>query len=133
MNPNSRPGIITRQSVHSVDQTVRKLEEVLEAKGITLFAVIDHSGEAEKGGMQMPNTKLVIFGHPKAGTPIMLASPSAAVDLPLKILVAEDSTGRVWISYNSPSYLQDRHGFPQELVKNISSAEDLAKIAGSDL
>ena len=129
MQPNPGPGIITHKSIHSVDQTVRKLEESLRAKGITLFAVIDHSGEAEKAGMRMPNTKLLIFGHPKAGTPIMLAAPSAALDLPLKILVAEDGAGEVWLSYNSASYLQARHDFPQELEKNIDAVGSLAKSA----
>ena len=125
-NPNS--GIVTQRSVHSVDETLRKLEEVLGAKGITIFAVIDHSGEAEKVGMHMPNTKLLVFGHPKAGTPIMITSPSAAIDLPLKILVSEDSAGDVWLSYNSTTYLQSRHGFSQELAKNIAVVEVLAKI-----
>ena len=113
-----------------MDQTVRKLEDVLKERGITLFAVIDHSGEAEKAGMRMPNTKLLIFGNPKAGTPIMIASPTAAIDLPLKILVSEDSTGDVWLSYNSTSYLEVRHGLSQELAKSIAVVEVLAKIAG---
>jgi uncharacterized protein (DUF302 family) len=127
LNPSS--GIITQQSSHSVDQTIRKLEEVLRAKGVTIFAVIDHSGEAEKAGMHMPNTKLLLFGNPKAGTPIMIASPSAAIDLPLKILVSEDSAGNVWLSYNSPSYLQVRHDFALELMNNIAVVESLAKTA----
>jgi uncharacterized protein (DUF302 family) len=130
MESNPGSGVVTKQSSHSVDETVRKLEDALRARGISLFAVIDHSGEAEKAGMRMPNTKLLIFGHPKAGTPIMIASPSAALDLPLKILVSEDSAGDVWLSYNSTDYLQARHGFPQELAKNIAVAEDLARIAG---
>ena len=88
MKSNPSSGIVTQQSAHSVDETVRKLEDALRAKGITLFAAIDHSGEAEKVGLRMPNTKLLIFGHPKAGTPVMIASPSAAIDLPLKILVS---------------------------------------------
>jgi uncharacterized protein (DUF302 family) len=103
---------------------------ILEAKGITLFAVIDHSGEAEKAGMKMPPTKLLIFGSPKAGTPIMQAAPSAAIDLPLKILVWEDSQQKVWLSWNSPFYLQDRHGFPPELIQNIAVIEQLAVKAG---
>jgi uncharacterized protein (DUF302 family) len=127
-NPNS--GIVIRRSVHSVDETVRRLEEVLEIKGIRLFAAIDHSGEAEKVGMQMPNTKLLIFGNPKAGTPIMVASPSAALDLPLKILLSEDSAGDVWLSHNSTNYLQNRHGFSGELAQTIAVVEVLAKIAG---
>lgn len=130
MKSNPSSGIITQRSVHSVDQTVRKLEDVLKEKGITLFAVIDHSGEAEKSGMRMPNTKLLIFGNAKAGTPIMLASPSAALDLPLKILVSEDDAGDVWLSYNSTGFLQARHGFPAELAQRIAVAESLAGIAG---
>src|SRR5579864_7628353 len=98
-------GIISKPSNHSVDETVEKLKGILQAKGVTLFALVDHSGEAEKVGMKMPPTKLLIFGNPKAGTPLMLASPSSAIDLPLKILVSEDSQGRVWISYNTPEYL----------------------------
>jgi uncharacterized protein (DUF302 family) len=119
-------GIVNLASNHSVDETVEKLTGILKSKGITLFAVIDHSGEAEKVGMKMPPTKLVIFGSPKAGTPLMLASPSIAIDLPLKILVWKDSRGRVWVSYNSPEYLQERHGIPQDLMQNISSIDVLA-------
>jgi uncharacterized protein (DUF302 family) len=113
-----------------VDETVARLKGILEAKGVTLFALIDHSGEAEKVGMKMPPTKLLIFGSPKAGTPIMLAAPSAAIDLPLKILVWEDSDQKVWISYNSPAYLQQRHGFPSELMQNIAVVALLAAKAG---
>ena len=87
-------GIVKIPSHHSVDETVNKLEAILQSKGVTLFALIDHSGEAEKVGMKMPPTKLLIFGNPRGGTPLMLAAPSAAIDLPLKILVAEDSQGR---------------------------------------
>ena len=119
-------GIADLASNHSVDETVQKLTGILKSKNITLFAVIDHSGEAEKIGMKMPPTKLVIFGSPKAGTPLMLASPSIAIDLPLKILVWQDSQGRVWVSYNSPEYLQERHGVPQNLMENISGIEALA-------
>ena len=95
-------GIVKIPSHHSVDETVDKLKTILQSKGVTLFAVVDHSGEAEKVGMKMPPTKLLIFGSPKAGTPLMLAAPSVAIDLPLKILVAEDAQGKAWISYNSP-------------------------------
>jgi uncharacterized protein (DUF302 family) len=119
-------GIVTISGQHSVDQTVKKLEELLQAKGVKIFTVIDHSGEAEKAGLRMPPTKVVIFGNPKAGTPLMLAAPSIAIDLPLKILVAEDSNGKARISYNSPEYLQARHGLPQELVSNIAVVEALA-------
>jgi uncharacterized protein (DUF302 family)/uncharacterized membrane protein YidH (DUF202 family) len=123
-------GIVTRPSNHSVDQTVEKIKGILQAKGVTLFALVDHSGEAEKVGMKMPSTKLLIFGSPKAGTPLMLAAPSIAIDLPLKILVWEDGRGKVWVSYNSPAYLQQRHGLPPELLQNIDVVETLAAKAG---
>jgi len=123
-------GIIDTPSNHSVEQTVEKLKNILQSKGVTLFAVVDHSGEAEKVGMKMPSTKLLIFGSPRAGTPLMLAAPSIAIDLPLKILVWEDGQGKVWVSYNSPAYLQERHGVPQELLQNIAVVETLAAKAG---
>jgi len=119
-------GIIDKPSDHSVDETVERLKNILQAKGVTLFALIDHSGEAEKVGMKMPPTKLLVFGSPKAGTPLMLAAPSIALDLPLKILVWEDLQAKVWITYNSPVYLQQRHGLPQDLLQNIAVVETLA-------
>jgi uncharacterized protein (DUF302 family) len=130
MTLGSNTGIINKPSNHSVDETAERLKGILAAKGVTLFALIDHSGEAEKVGMKMPPTKLLIFGSPRAGTPLMLAAPSVAIDLPLKILISEDSGGKVWVSYNSPTYLLDRHGIPQELLQNIAVAETLAVQAG---
>jgi uncharacterized protein (DUF302 family) len=126
MTSNADIGIVSIPSLHSVDKTVHKLQEMLAAKGVKLFAVIDHSGEAEQAGMRMPPTKLLIFGNPKAGTPLMLTSPSVAIDLPLKILVWEDSNRKVWVSYNSPAYLQARHALPHDLVQNIAVVEALA-------
>ena len=126
MTPKTENGIVTIRSHESVDQTVQNVKEVLQAKGIKLFALIDHSGEAEKAGMTMRPTKLLIFGNPKAGTPLMLASPGVAIDLPLKILVWEDVDDSVLISYNSPSYLQARHGLPESLLQNIAVVEALA-------
>jgi uncharacterized protein (DUF302 family) len=123
-------GIVKVSSHHSVDETIDKLKIILKSKGVTLFALVDHSGEAEKVELKMPPTKLLIFGNPKGGTPLMLATPSAALDLPLKILVAEDSQGRVWISYNSPDYLKERHGLPDNLVPNIAVVQALAAAAG---
>jgi uncharacterized protein (DUF302 family) len=123
-------GIVKIPSHHSVDETVDKLKTILKSKGVTLFALVDHSGEAEKVGMKMPPTKLLIFGNPKGGTPLMLAAPSAALDLPLKILVAEDSQGKVWISYNSREYLKERHGLPENLLPNIAVVQALAAAAG---
>lgn len=119
-------GIVNKPSNHSVDETLRKLQDLLETKGIAIFALVDHSGEAKKVGMQMPNTKLLIFGNPKGGTPLMLATPSIAIDLPLKILIWEDEQGKSWVSYNDPQYLAERHGLPQNLVQNIAFVETLA-------
>jgi uncharacterized membrane protein YidH (DUF202 family)/uncharacterized protein (DUF302 family) len=126
---NSDNGITDIPSNHSVDEIVDKLKNILSAKGVALFALIDHSGEAEKIGMKMPNTKLLIFGSPRAGTPVMLAAPSIAIDLPLKILISEDATGKARLSYNSPQYLKDRHNLPADLLQNIAVIEALASAA----
>jgi uncharacterized protein (DUF302 family) len=114
-----------------VGETVVRLEDSLKAKGITLFALVDHSGEAAKAGMSMPDTKLLIFGNPRAGTPLMLAAPSTAIDLPLKILVAEDAAGRVSVSFNDPGWLQWRHGFPLEFIQIVAAVRVLAEQAAS--
>jgi uncharacterized protein (DUF302 family) len=115
-------GIVASQSRYSVDETVAKLESLLKEKGIKLFTIVDHSGEAASAGLSMPPSKVLIFGNPKGGTPIMLAAPSAALDLPLKILVSEDAEGKVWLSWNDPAYLQQRHNFPKDLVANLGAA-----------
>jgi len=122
-------GIVDRPSNHSVENTVDRLQNILKSKGITLFALIDHSGEAEKAGLKMPPTRLLIFGSPKAGTAVMLAAPSAAIDLPLKVLVWEDAQGKVWMSFNDPAYLQERHNIPRQLLQNIAGVEGLVKAA----
>jgi len=129
MTPHKGRGLVDLPSKHSVDETVEKLKGILQSKGVTLFAMIDHSGEAAKAGLKMRPTKLLIFGNPKSGTPVMLAAPSSAIDLPLKILIWEDAQQRVWVTYNSPAYLQERHDFPPELVQNIAVVEALAKAA----
>lgn len=126
MIPTGNKGIVDKPSKHSVEQTVENLKNILQSKGVTLFALIDHSGEAEKVGMKMPPTKLLIFGSPKAGTPLMQAAPSSALDLPLKILIWQDAQGKVWVTYNSPAYLQERHNLPAELLPNIAVIETLA-------
>jgi len=126
MQPAPDNGIKKLPSNHSVDETVERLKGILQAKGVTLFALVDHSGEAKKAGLEMLPTKLLIFGSPKAGTPVMVAAPSIALDLPLKILVSQDSQGKVWVSYNSAAYLQERHGVPQALVQNIAVVDALA-------
>ncbi len=113
-------GLTQIASRYSVDETVKRLESVLTERGLQLFALIDHSGEAAKVGMKMRPTKLLIFGSPKGGTPVMVAAPTIAIDLPLKALISEDENGKVWITYNTPEYLQQRHALPQDLAKNIS-------------
>ena len=123
-------GVVNKPSNYSVEQTVDRLKNILEARGVTLFALIDHGGEAEKVGMKMLPTKLLIFGNPKSGTPLMLASPSIALDLPLKILVWQDNQGTVWLSYNSPEYLMERYGLSEDLLPNIAVVEALATKAG---
>lgn len=129
MAAEKNSGLINLPSNHSVNETVEKLKAILQSKGITLFALIDHSGEAAKLGMKMRPTKLLIFGNPKGGTPVMLAAPSSAMDLPLKILIWEDAQGKVWVTYNSPAYLQERHNLSPDLLPNIAVIETLAKSA----
>lgn len=122
-------GLTSIRSRHSVDDTVINIVSFLREKKIKLFAVIDHSGEAKAAGLNMPPTRLLILGNPKAGTPLMLASPSSAIDLPLKLLVAQDDKGAVWISYNSADYLAKRHSIPESLLANISAIETIARQA----
>jgi uncharacterized protein (DUF302 family) len=119
-------GLVTRPCRDSLDDTLERLQGMLRANGVTIFAVVDHAGEAAKVGLTMRPTKLVIFGHPNAGTPLMVASPSIAVDLPLKVLLAEDGAGRVWLTYNAPAYLRERHALPPDLLENIAMIEGLA-------
>lgn len=122
-------GMLHLSSRYSVTETVARLESLLNAQGIKIFCVIDHSGEAEKAGLKMRPTQVVIFGNPKGGTPLMLASPSVAIDLPLKALIWEDIDGKVWLSYNSPEYLKQRHNIPDDLVKNIAGIGTLLQKA----
>jgi uncharacterized protein (DUF302 family) len=131
MTTANTKGIVNVPSQHSVDETVEKLKGILTARGVMLFALVDHSGEAAKDGLHMPNTKLLIFGSPKAGTPVMLAAPGIAIDLPLKILVWEDASGKTWLSYNSPAYLQERHHVPDDLLKSLAVVEALVTSAAS--
>jgi uncharacterized protein (DUF302 family) len=125
-------GIVDRPSPHSVDQTVGRIEALLRAKGIMLFALIDHGGEAAKVGMKMPPTKLLIFGKPEAGTPLMLAAPRSALDLPLKILVWQDARGQVWVSANSAAYLRERHGLSLECLPTLAAVEALMAAATTE-
>ena len=122
-------GLITIPSPHSVEETLQRLEAAFAVNHLQVFARVDHSGEAERVGLKMHPTKLLIFGNPKGGTPLMVAAPSLAIDLPLKALVAQDENGKVWVTYNDPAYLQERHGFPAELVKNLAGAGKLMEKA----
>jgi uncharacterized protein (DUF302 family) len=118
-------GIVSKPSRYPVAETVNRLEEVLKSKGVTVFARIDHSGEAKKAGLGLRPTQLLIFGNPKAGTPVMDAAPTAALDLPLKALVWEDAKGKVWVAHNAADYLIQRHGIPPDLGKSLGAAGTL--------
>lgn len=126
MTATRNNGIVHLLSTRSVSDVLNRLLSILSTKAIAVFAVVDHSGEAAKVGMEMHDTKLVIFGNPKAGTPVMIAAPDSALDLPLKILIAEDPNGTTRISYNDPAYLQARYGLSAELVRNIAGIEQIA-------
>ena len=125
----NQQGLVQIPSRYSVEETLQRLESALATRGLEIFARVDHSGEAEKVGMKMQPTKLLIFGSPKAGTPLMVAAPTLAIDLPLKALVWEDEVGKVWLTYNSPDYLRERHDVPSELIKNIVGAGALMEKA----
>lgn len=112
-------GIISKASKYSVPETMHRLETILTGKGIKVFALVDHSGEAEKAGLKMPPTQLLIFGNPKGVTPVMLAAPLSAIDLPLKALAWRDAQGQVWLSYNDPAYIQHRYGLSEEVMKPL--------------
>lgn len=127
MESTQSNGIVELVSRSSFAETLQKLTQLLTQKGVTIFAVIDHSGEAAKVGIEMRPTKLVIFGNPKDGTPVMLASPSAAIDLPLKILIAENEAGKALVSYNTPEYLAQRHGIPPDLAEKLAAVKLIAE------
>jgi uncharacterized protein (DUF302 family) len=112
--------MIHLSSSHTVEETLARLETIVQAKGLTILARIDHSGDAAKAGLKMRPTKLLIFGNAKSGTPLMIASPSVAIDLPLKALIWQDGEGKVWLSYNSLNYLKERHAIPENLLQNLA-------------
>lgn len=125
-------GIIKIKSAHSVEKTILLLETALLQKGMTIFKRINHTAGAEKVGMQLRPTQLLIFGNPKAGTPLMLCAQSAALDLPQKALAYEDEAGQVWLSYNDPAYMAKRHNIKdcEEPLKKVSKAlANFAKVA----
>ena len=122
-------GIIDIPSPYSVPETIARLQAILKEKGVTVFALVDHSGEAAKAGLEMRPTQLLIFGSPKAGTPVMVAAPSTAIDLPLKALAWQDAQGKVWLSYNDSEYHQQRHGIPANLLQNLAAPAALLRKA----
>jgi uncharacterized protein (DUF302 family) len=120
-------GLVHLSSIHSVVDTVARLEAILQTKGLPVLAQIDHSGDAAKAGLTMPPTKLIIFGNARSGTPLMISAPTIAIDLPLKALIWQDTSGKVWLSYNSPEYLKNRHGISDDLLKNISGISSICE------
>ena len=116
---NANNGVISQSSPYSVSETIDRLAAILQAKNITIFARIDQQVEAEKVGLSLRPTQLLLFGSPKAGTPLMVAEPTIALDLPLKVVAWEAADGKVWLSYNDSIYLQQRFSLPDELLKNI--------------
>ena len=122
-------GMVHLSSPYTVPRTIERLESLLQKQGLKVFGRIDHSGEAEKAGLKMRPTQLIIFGSPKAGTPLMIAAPTLAIDLPLKALIWEDNSGKVWLSYNSADYLKQRHNIPDDLVRNMAAVATLLQKA----
>ena len=131
MTPPTIDGLIVLPTQHTVADILTRTVSLAQAKGLTVFAQIDFSGDAARSNLSMRPTGLVILGNPVAGTPVMVATPTAAIDLPLKILAFEDAEGRTWVAYNDPKYLQRRHGFPEVLIKNIAALGVLAQAAAS--
>ena len=127
--PPSVEGIVTRPSPFSVQETLEHLKEIIHSRNLTLFANIDHSGGAKSVGLTMQEAHVLIFGNPKGGTPLMIASPLLALDLPLKVLVWQSADHQVWVSMNSVTYLKDRYAIPQEMVGNIAVVDAIIQQA----
>jgi uncharacterized protein (DUF302 family) len=127
MHDQSIEGLVQLASKHSFEDTIGRLENIIQAKGLTIFARIHFSDDAAKAGLKMNPTSLIVFGNPKAGTPLMIASPSLAIDFPLKILISQDNSGKVWVSYNSLEYLRDRHHISIDLLRNIAGIVPIAE------
>ena len=122
-------GITSQSSPYGADETLQRLEQVIRSRGLTLFAQFDHSGEAGKVGLAMQPSRVLVFGSPKAGTPLMVASPLIALDLPLKILVWQDDRGQVWVSYNQPAFLSQRYNIPPDLVRVLAAVQGIVEAA----
>jgi len=129
MLPPPPAGVISQPSNYDVKESIDRLEKLLEAKGITIFARIDQQSEAQKVGLELSPIQLLLFGNPRAGTPIMSAIPLSALDLPLKVIAWEDAAGKVWLSYNEPAYIRERYGLSETLIKNIDPGPLVAQAA----
>ena len=127
--PPSAEGVVTRPSPFSVEETLARLQQGIHSRNLTLFAHIDHSGEAKRVGLTMQPAHVLIFGNPKGGTPLMIASPLLALDLPLKVLVWQSADNQVWVSTTSVAYLRDRYDIPQKLVGNIAVVDAIIQQA----
>jgi len=129
MSVENGRGIERVQTLLGFDEGIEHFEKLLAARGMTVFAKINFTSDAKKSGLEMPPMLLMVFGNPKGGTPVMVAAPGSALDLPLKVLFSQDADGKVWLSYNTPEYLAERHDIPADLVKNIAGIRGLVQAA----
>lgn len=129
MQPTEHNGMIHLRSPYTAAETLERLRNIVTSKGLTVFATIDHAAAATQAGLSMAPATVLIFGSPKAGTPLMIAAPTLALDLPLKALVWQEPMGPVWLSYNTPEYLAQRHGLPADLLPAIAGIRTLCEAA----
>jgi uncharacterized protein (DUF302 family) len=127
----SESGVVRIASSHSVAETVARLEGLLKERGVLVFARIDFSGDAGRAGLTMRPEQMLVFGNPKAGTPLMQAEPVVGLDLPIKALVFEDAAGKTWIAWNDPDYVVRRHGLPASLAANLGAVVPLIERAAA--
>jgi uncharacterized protein (DUF302 family) len=130
-NARSDPGIVRIPSLHGVKETADRLEALLRGHNVLVFARIDFSGDAARAELTMRPQQLLVFGNPKAGTPLMVAAPQAGLDLPLKALIWEDEAGKTWLAYNAPGYVLTRHGLPESFAQNLSAVIPLLQQAAA--
>lgn len=126
-NTEQGSGLMDLECGHSVRETIGRLESMLKERGLRVFALIDHAAAAAEAGLKMRPTEVLLFGNPSGGTPMMTAAPTLAIDLPFKALVWEDDAGKVWLTYNTPEYLKDRHGIPENLMGNLNGLTNLLR------
>ena len=126
---STQSGLAHVRTARPVAEALRRVEELATARGLTIFARIDFAADADRAGLRLPPTALLVLGNPRAGTPLMQAVPTSAIDLPLKVLAWQDADGQAWLSYNTPEYLRARHGLPESLVANIAGLARLVEAA----